>query len=183
MEADERWGVAMAAAQEGDAAAYHKLLVELLPEVRRLVRARLFDPTMAEDVVQNALLSLHRARHTYQPERSFGPWLRAIVRNATIDSYRQARRRSDREVGGDLIDFIADARTGADARRRELAPVLGKALEELPQKQREAVAMIQLEGLSVAEAALRAGVSVSAIKVRAHRGYRALRLRLQGVLE
>jgi RNA polymerase sigma-70 factor (ECF subfamily) len=183
IEADARWSVAMAAAQDGDAQAYTKLLKELLPEVRRLVRGRLFDPSAVEDVVQNALLSIHRARHTYRREQSFGPWLRAIVRNATIDSFRQTRRRNEREVGGDVIDYIADPRPPDFGEGSRLSPVIAKALEELPDKQREAVEMIQLQGLSVAEAALRADVSVSALKVRAHRGYKALRIRLKGALE
>ena len=55
-------------------------------------------------------------------------------------------------------------------------------LATLSPKQREAVEMLRLEGLTVAEAALRAGVTESALKVRAHRGYRALRKRL-GVVE
>ena len=73
------WGAAMAAAQsaetgDGEArAAYEKMLSELLPVVRRTVRAKLFDPSFVEDVVQNALLSIHRARATYRPERPFGP--------------------------------------------------------------------------------------------------------------
>jgi RNA polymerase sigma-70 factor (ECF subfamily) len=59
-----------------------------------------------------------------------------------------------------------------------LSLALVQALEQLSDTQREAVVMVQLEGLSVAEAAERAGVSPGALKVRAHRGYRALRLRL-----
>jgi RNA polymerase sigma-70 factor (ECF subfamily) len=173
----------MKAAQDGDEQAYGKLLEELLPEVRRLVRSRLFDPSAVEDVVQNALLSVHRARHTYRPERSFGPWLRTIVRNATIDSFRQTRRRNEREVGGDTVDQLADPNPPEFGEGTRISPVITKALEELPPKQREAVEMIQLQGLSVAEAALRAGVSVSAVKVRAHRGYKALRIRLEGALE
>jgi RNA polymerase sigma-70 factor (ECF subfamily) len=172
----------MAAAQDGDGVAYEKLLADLLPEVRRLVRNRLFDPSAVEDVVQNALLSIHRARHTFRPERRFGPWLRAIVRNAAIDSYRQSRRRREREVGGDLVDLLPDPQAEAavvGGLATELSSALSKALEALAPKQREAVQLVQLEGLSVAEAALRAGVSVSALKVRAHRGYRALRAQLE----
>ncbi len=68
---EARWGQSMAAAQAGDEKAYGDLLAELLPVVRRWVRSRLFDPTAAEDVVQNALLNIHRARHTYRAERPF----------------------------------------------------------------------------------------------------------------
>ena len=64
---------------------------------------------------------------------------------------------------------------------QELSPELARALAELPAKQREAVEAIHLEGLPVAEAAARAGVSRSALKVRAHRGYRALRAKLDGL--
>ena len=62
-----------------------------------------------------------------------------------------------------------------------LSPVLQKALARLPDGQREAVQMVQVDGLSVAEAAARAGISTGALKVRAHRGYRSLRKALQGM--
>ena len=64
---------------------------------------------------------------------------------------------------------------GADA----LSPELERALARLPSAQREAVLLIHVEGLSVEQAASQAGVSRSALKVRAHRGYRALRALLE----
>jgi RNA polymerase sigma-70 factor (ECF subfamily) len=172
----------MIAAQNGDSLAYQGLLEELLPVMRRSVRARLYDGSGVEDVVQNALLSIHRARHTYRPERPFGPWMRAILRNATIDAMRERKRRSDREVGVEVMDVFedADAEAKFDFSARELAPELRRALEELPDSQREAVVLMQLRGLSVAEAALEAGVTPGALKVRAHRGYVGLRKRLKG---
>ena len=60
-------------------------VLELLPHLRGFVRRRLADPEVAEDVVQNILLSLHRARHTYRAERPFGPWLHAVARHAVVD--------------------------------------------------------------------------------------------------
>ena len=181
---ESRWASAMAAAQAGDAVAYQKLLKELLPVARRLVYARLRDAALTEDVVQNALLSIHRARHTYRPERPFGPWMRAIVRNAVWDSLREGKRRGDREVSVDAIDLLPNPSSStAPSESAELSPELVRALEQLPAAQREAVELIQLRNLSVAEAALRAGVSAGALKVRAHRGYRALRKRLRGFEE
>ena len=59
---DPQWGVWMAAAQDGDAAAYESLLRDVLPALRGFVRSRLGDPPSVEDVVQNVLLSLHRGR-------------------------------------------------------------------------------------------------------------------------
>ena len=183
-EMEARWGAAMAAAQpagSGDAdarAAYEKMLSELLPVVRRMVRAKLFDPTYVEDVVQNALLSIHRARATYRPERPFGPWLRAVVRNALIDWFRESKRRAEREVLSEVMEELAGAEPSGDLETQEISPVLSDALAALPEKQRQAVFLIQVQGLSVAEAAVSAGVTVGALKVRAHRGYRALRARL-----
>ena len=60
----------------------------------------------------------------------------------------------------------------------ELSDPLERALAELAEAQREAVILLQVEGFSVADAAERVGITKSALKVRAHRGYRALRARL-----
>jgi RNA polymerase sigma-70 factor (ECF subfamily) len=160
-EADARWSGWMAAAQDGDGEAYRRLLDELLPVLGRIVRSRVHDRENAEDVVQNILLSIHRARHTYRPERSFGPWMRAIARNAMIDCFRETGRRGEREVVVEVIE--------------RFAPSLREALDQLPEAQREAVELVQLRGLSVVEAALEAGTTPGALKVRAHRGYVALR--------
>ncbi len=186
-EMEARWGAAMAAAQSAGfdgtdgaeaRAAYEEMLGELVPVVRRMVRAKLFDPSYVEDVVQNALLSIHRARATYRPERPFGPWMRAVVRNAWIDWFRESKRRADREVVSDMMEKYAGVAATPDREAHELSPVLTDALATLPEKQREAVVLVQVHGLSVAEAAAKAGVSVGALKVRAHRGYRALRAHL-----
>ncbi len=173
------WGGLMAAAQGGDAAAYETLLREISPGLRVFVSARLRDTGAAEDVVQNVLLSLHRARHTYQPSRPFGPWLRAIARNATLDALRARGRRAERETALPDVERVADERepSRADA---PLSARMSRALADLPPAQREAVELIHVRELSVAEAAEQAGVSVSALKVRAHRGYKALRKLLAG---
>lgn len=167
----------MAAAQEGDRASYERLLRELLPVIRGLVRARIPETSAAEDVVQNVLLSIHRARHTYRPERPFGPWLRAIARNASADHGRARWRRARREVP---LDSVPEPEAPLERASGDLAlsPGLAAALEELPASQREAVELLHLRGLSVAEAAVRVGVTPGALKVRAHRGYQALRARL-----
>jgi RNA polymerase sigma-70 factor (ECF subfamily) len=173
---ETRWRAWMTLAQQGDAAAYDKLLAELLPEMRRFVRNRVFDMGAHEDVVQNVFLSVHRARHTYRCERPFTPWLYAVARNAITDYLRVRIRSRAREISLDSVsEPVATPSQPADER---LSPALARALERLSDTQREAVVMVQLEGLSVAEAAARAGVSRGALKVRAHRGYRALRAQL-----
>ena len=169
----------MAAAQDGDAAAYQRLLESVLPRLRGFVANRLGDPASVEDVVQNVLFSLHRARHTYRPERPFGPWLWAIGRNAVIDAQRVRSRRLRREVPLESVaEPVQPESDPVDV--PTLSPELAEALQKLPASQREAVELVRLQGLSVAEAAQRVGISPGALKVRAHRGYRALRARLMG---
>lgn len=170
-ERNERWRGWMAAAQAGDGEAYQLLLTELLPFVRGIVRSRLADAAAAEDVTQEVLLSIHTARHTYRSERPLTPWVRAISRNAVVDWARRQGRR--REVGIEGAEHAASP--SIDPLAGRLSPGLERALRGLPEAQRDAVVYLKVEGLSVAEAAAKAGVTVGAMKLRAHRGYKALR--------
>jgi RNA polymerase sigma-70 factor (ECF subfamily) len=167
-----RWRAWMAAAQQGDSDAYQRLLTELLPFLSGIVRGRVGDEPAVEDIVQEVLLSIHTARHTYRPERPLEPWVRTIARNAVIDWARRRARARGRESGVDAADLVAPHLEGHSA---TLSPGVARALSSLPEAQREAVVMLKLEGLSVAEAAERAGTTPGALKLRAHRGYRALR--------
>jgi RNA polymerase sigma-70 factor (ECF subfamily) len=172
-EREQRWGILMQAAQGGDRPSYDRLLREILPELRAVVAARVGDSSSVDDAVQNALLSIHRARHTFQPGRPFGPWMRAIARNAAIDVLRARRAQTAREVPLDPEKLISEPSEERSLDR----PVsrLRCALDSLPRAQREAIELIHLQSFSVAQAAERAGIKPGALKVRAHRGYRALR--------
>jgi len=178
-EREDRWRAWMVAAQDGDSASYEKLLRELVPHVRGVVKRRLFDSSAVEDVVQNVFMSVHRARHTYRPDRPFRPWINAIARNAVVDFIRERGQRGRREVSLDQGGFPEPAAELEPRDETRLDPALQRALERLPAAQREAVTLLHLDALSVAEAAVRAGVSKTALKVRAHRGYRALRALLE----
>ena len=180
-ERETRWRGWMVAAQAGDVPSYEKLLRELIPYLGGFVRRRLLDRSSAEDVVQNVLVSIHRARHTYRAERRFSPWLHAIARNGIIDQLRSRTRQANREVSLESDRVPEPAVDAAETPDRQLSPELQRALESLSDSQREAVELIQVHGLSVAEAAVRAGVTQTALKVRAHRGYRALRVQIEAL--
>ena len=180
-EREARWRGWMVAAQSGDVPSYEKLLRELIPYLGRFVRRRLLDTHTAEDVVQNVLVSIHRARHTYRAERRFSPWLHAIARNGIIDQLRVRTRQANREVSLESDHVPEPAVDAAEIPERQLSPELLRALESLTDSQREAVELIHIHGLSVAEAAPRAGVTQTALKVRAHRGYRALRAQIESM--
>lgn len=86
------WGRLMAAAQAGDSAAYRQLLGDILPFVRAIIVRQI--GRTDEDAAQDALLSLHLVRHTYDPARPFKPWLAAIVRHRLLDGLRRQTRRA-----------------------------------------------------------------------------------------
>lgn len=173
----------MKSAQAGDAVAYQKLLSTIQPKIRAIVRGKIHEEAAAEDVVQNTLLSIHRGRSTYRSERAFGPWMRAIARNSIIDHFRERKRRGDREIEL-VVEEWPDENSATDVGAEDpLAPELEAALASLPEAQRVAVTLVQVNGMSVAEAALRVGISPGALKVRAHRGYRAMRKSLEGARE
>ena len=185
-ERQERWSHWMADAQCGDAAAYETLLREVLPVLRRFIGRRVTNTAAAEDLVQTVLLSLHRARHTYRSEQPFEPWLWAIARNTLTDFRRQQGRRMRREEvlpEDDLLPLDLHISEALSERVRGgtsgLSPALEAALAKLPANQREAVVLLYLDGLSLLEAAIRAGVSRTALKVRVHRARRTLRRLLE----
>jgi RNA polymerase sigma-70 factor (ECF subfamily) len=180
-ERETRWRSWMVAAQAGEAAAYEKLLAELIPYLRRFVGRRLLSAAVAEDVVQNALISMHRGRASYRSEHRFAPWLHAIARNAIIDQARQDARRSRREVSLEADAVAEPSSQPVEPSSRRLSPELEAALDALPDAQREAVELIHLHGYSVAEAAARVGATKAALKVRAHRGYRAMRAHIEAL--
>jgi RNA polymerase sigma-70 factor (ECF subfamily) len=97
---DQQFAELMKAAQTGDVRAYVRLLEEVAPKIRRIVRGRwkFLGGDDTEDIVQDVLLSLHAVRSTYDPQRPFMPWLRAITRNRLADAMRRYARREAQEV-------------------------------------------------------------------------------------
>jgi len=179
---DLRWSRLMAAAQAGDRRAYEDLLRECLPLLRQICRARLRDATEAEDAVQDTLLTIHRARASYDASRPFRPWLVAITERRALDRIRARGRRSGREAALDLAAELAAPEASADAAldADRAAAKLRDAVQELPESQRTALGLTKLQDLTLQEASARSGMSVGAIKVATHRAVQTLRRRLTG---
>ncbi|MFD0935370.1 sigma factor, partial [Methylobacterium trifolii] len=89
MALEDRLSAAMRAAQAGDAAAYRSLLQACLPVVAGMARTQGLRGDAVDDVVQETLLTIHRARASYDPARPFLPWLRAITQRRAIDTLRR----------------------------------------------------------------------------------------------
>ena len=167
----------MAGALDGDRFAYAELLTLLAAVTAKYVRARVGDVPWVDDVVQETLLSVHGARHTFDRRRPFAPWYYAIASNRMIDAIRRERRIASRELGGDPAREPAAPAGPAGAPARALVDeeALRAAMRSLTPKQRAVVHALKVRGDSVREVSGRLGMSETAVKVTAHRGYRALR--------
>jgi RNA polymerase sigma-70 factor (ECF subfamily) len=161
-------------AQDGDAAAYAELLTLLATTARHYARNRVGDVPWLDDVAQETLLTVHRARATYDPRRPFAPWFYAILSSRLIDVLRKERRIGSREIGSDVVPEPAPVHAPSRHDDRD-SDRLHQALGGLPDRQREIIASLKLRDQSVREVSERLGMSESAVKVTAHRGYRVLR--------
>lgn len=170
----------MAAAQDGDRRAYAALLLAVTPYLRAQARRYFRNPQDVEDVVQEILLTVHRVRQTYDPERPFMPWLTAIARRRVVDRLRGKGRRDRREI---VVPPDHETFTEVAANNEPEAPdhsALHAAVAALPPGQRLAVELLKFQDLSLKEASERSGMSVGSLKVAAHRAYKSLRVALGG---
>jgi RNA polymerase sigma factor (sigma-70 family) len=180
-ESDARRSALMAAAQAGDRVACETLLRDCVSFGVGLARRQGVPPDRIDDVVQEVLLTVHRARAAYDPRRSFEAWLRVIVERRPIDVLRQRRRHREREVHAPLAsegyaDQTVDLSAGTE--RKEKIRRIGAALAELPRRQREAVHYLMLGEKSLDETAVLTGRSKGSLKVNLHRALKALRLKM-----
>jgi RNA polymerase sigma-70 factor (ECF subfamily) len=169
---DRHLSMLMARAQRGDQHAYQTALVEVARIVRDYVRRRL--SSSVDDVVQETLISVHRALQSYDPDRRFGPWLYAIARHRVTDAARRERRWL--RVEQDAFACTPPVAASEPGDRH----VLEVALAKLSTRQRQVIELLKLAGHSVEEIATQTGLSRTAVKVTAHRGVRRLRALLVG---
>lgn len=157
----------------GNDAAFAELYDLLAPRLFAFLMRQTGHRARAEDLVQQTFLQMHCARHTYVTGADVLPWAFAIARRLLIDSYRRGKR----EVLVDTLDPPAvDEGAPDDAlRRKQAAQVIQRTLDSLPETQRTAFMLIKYDGLTFAQAAEALGTTVTAVKLRAHRCYEALR--------
>ena len=158
----------MLAALAGDGGAYRMLLAGLTRHLRGYYARRL-DSGAAEDAVQETLIAIHTRRATYDPALPFTAWVYGIARYKLIDEYRRHRRRATVPLD-EASDLFGQDEAEAAIARRDVT----KLLDKLPPAKRQLVKDIKLDGVSIADAAARTGLSESAVKVTVHRAIKAL---------
>jgi len=166
----------MLKALAGDQAAYGALLAELSVLLKRFFERRLSDASEAEDLVQDTLLAIHTRRATYDPARPFTAWAYAIARYKLIDHLRRRRVRA----AVPLDDAVHELFAPDDHEAAMASADLERLMATLPEAQSRAIRDVKLQGLTSAEAAARSGVNEGAVKVRVHRGLKALAALVRG---
>jgi RNA polymerase sigma-70 factor (ECF subfamily) len=170
---------------EGEARAFDALYAGVSGRVFKYLLSMTRDRVRAEDLCQTTFLKLHRARAGWIPGSPVMPWIMAIARNTLFDDSLRAKRARVRvTTTGDLpeqvdaraLELEADPDSGPSPERAERLAV---ALERLPPLQREALALTKQAGLSQRDAALALGTTETAVKLRVHRAYEALRAALR----
>ena len=163
LEQVNKWGLLMQKAQQGDNLAYKHLLQLLAPVIKKYLMRRLFDQDAAEDITQEALIAIHRARHTYQPELPFDRWLYSITRHKMIDVFRKKYRDQQNNIEFEtFLPILTNSISEDDAD-------VQKALDQLPAKQKELIKLAKVDGYTALEIGLKVGMTETAVKVSIHR--------------
>lgn len=182
-----RW---MEAYVDGDERAFDRLHSALEPRLRSRLSRLVRDPAVVDDLVQLTFLRAHAARDRFaslpeRADRAVEGWYLAIARNVALDhlrhSYRRDRRHETLAAKGDVHGMgVPEQLPNAEELQLsqesgdEVARRVRDAIEQLPPGQREVVKLHKLRGMSMADIGERLGVRPGALRVRAHRAYKAL---------
>lgn len=158
---------------DGDQRAYAVLLQETARFLKPFLSKRLNADSEVDDLLQEILLSIHKARHTYDGNRPYKPWAYAIAKFRLQDHLRahyadhlhHAVELS--EVENDLPENVTESGISYES--------ISGEVQKLPPKQAAILQMMHQEGYTAKEVAAKIGMKESAVKVAAHRAYKILR--------
>lgn len=174
----------MRKSQDGDSGSYTILLQKMQVMIKHFVdnsfnRLGLKSFGGQEDVVQEVLLAIHHKRSSYDETQFFLPWMYAIARYKVIDYFRRNRKNvyssislsTEEELMAFDIAIVTEFGVHQDVE---------KLCQMLPDKQRDILTMVKLEGLSIDEVGKKTGFSTSDIKVNIHRALKFLQQKVEG---
>lgn len=174
-ETELRWKSMMIQIQEGNEKIYELFLEEVSYVLKPFCISRIGGFGNIDDCVQEILIGIHHARHTYDPNHPIKPWLFAIARYKMIDWSRKKIKISSREVFDEQKMSHAKATDVNPDHQMGVSQSLENALNKLDEKYKEVIICLKLQELSVKETADKLGISESNVKARASRGYKKLK--------
>jgi len=161
----------------GDQRAYAILLQKTTRLLRPFLAKRLSFSSDVDDLVQEILISIHKARHTYDGNRPYKPWAFAIAKFRLQDFLRthysdQLRHAVDfDELEEILPEYVTESELSYES--------ISAEVQKLPEKQATILQLMHQEGYTAKEVAEKLGMNESAVKVAAHRAYKVLRQKLE----
>jgi|SRR5690348_8217036 RNA polymerase sigma-70 factor (ECF subfamily) len=155
--------------QQADEAAARVFIERVSPVLLRYFLVQPLNRRFADDLMQETWMRIHKARHTWRRGEPVLPWIFAIARHTSLDSYRKSRRVETREIQVEVMPEPPASTSSGDTAD------LDTLLAALPASQREVVLLLKVSGLSVDEVARATASTAGAVRQKAHRAYRTLR--------
>jgi RNA polymerase sigma-70 factor (ECF subfamily) len=167
----------MRLSQNGDKRAYAELLQETSRFLRPFLSKRLSFTNEVDDLLQEILISIHKASHTYDGNRPYRPWVYAIARFRLQDFLREhyADQLHHADDLSEMEEYLHQPVTESDISYEYISG----EVEKLPEKQATILRLMHQDGYTAKEVAEKIGMNESAVKVAAHRAYKILRQKLE----
>jgi RNA polymerase sigma factor (sigma-70 family) len=165
----------VAGVRSGDERSFEQLVDRYRVPLTAYVCARVGDIGRSEDIAQEVFIAALRGMRSSERPIVFKPWMYEIARNACIDQHRWRGRHAESALTEDLVELGPTCDPHAALELRQRLATLCLAFGELPQAERELLAMRELAGRSYAELAASTGLTVSAVESALHRARRRLR--------
>jgi len=176
----------------GDRAAFDELVRRNFASTVRIISAMMGTCCQSEDLAQDVFLRVYRSRQRYLPTAKFSTWLGTIVRNVVLNAKRSRGRNRVfattfvpewppvQHQSHSTIEPAGKCNLAADLDRQETIATLLSAIARLPRRQRTAIELVHLRGMSYEKAALEMDTTRKAVKSLLGRGRRALARILAG---
>ncbi len=179
-ESDESVFTLVKEAQAGDEAAFERLVRLYYERLHRWALAKTGDRDDADDVVQEALLRMHRSLAGFDGRSQFTTWMYQVTRSAAADLHRRRSRR--RRLGAQLEAGTPVEPQGASQEgeldRRRVAGLVRAYLEELSERQREVFDLVDLQGFGSTEVGSMLGMEPVTVRSHLLRARRAIRAKI-----
>lgn len=168
-------------ADDGDRDAFKTLFLHFGPRIKALMMKAGADPELAEDLVQDVMMTVWRKARLYAPERgAVSTWIYTIARNARIDRLRRGTARPYEDL--DAVQLASEEADGEDeAFASQRAEHVAEALADLPDEQRRIIELAYVEDLSQSDIAAKLDIPLGTVKSRMRLAYGKLKTRLEGL--
>lgn len=161
----------------GDQHAYAELLQETSRFLRPYLAKRLSFTNEVDDLLQEILISIHKARHTYDGDRPYKPWAYAIAK-FRLQDYLRAHYSDQLHHADDLSEMEEFLHDDVTKSAISYESIIGE-VQKLPEKQATILRLMHQDGYTAKEVAEKIGMKESAVKVAAHRAYKVLKEKLE----